>query len=227
MTHAPLTLAQEFVLLASDRETHKRKKPAKSYLHTYAAGAVLIELLSEEIVRINDKGKVEAARHEAVTDDAAALMLDLLERRKPQTLKKWIQSFYSQSKVRSALFRMIVDPLVASGAMTEESYQVMLLFPASRYVPTADSKNRIVERIRAELLENGPVDRQTALLALMLEMSKLVRNYFSEYEGNELKARLARLHEEQGEQWKSIRQIRKAMEELNAVMVSAAVSASV
>jgi len=227
MTHAPFTLAQEFILLATDRETHKWKKPAKSYLQTYAAGAVLIDLLSEEIVRIDEKGKVEAARHEAVTDDAAAFMLDLLERGKPQTLKKWIQSFYSRSKVRSELFRRIVAPLVATGALTEESYQVMLLFPASRFVPTADSKNRIVERIRAELLENGPVDRQTALLALMLEMSKLVRNYFSEYESNELKARLARLHEEQGEQWKSIRQIRKAMEELHAVMVSAAVSASV
>ncbi|UUZ81751.1 GPP34 family phosphoprotein [Paenibacillus sp. P26] len=221
------TLPQEFVLLASDRETHKWRKPLQAYLETYAAGATLIELLSEEAIRLGDKGKLEVNRREEDEDDAARFLLNHLEQAKPQTLKKWVQSFYSRGKVRSALFQTIISPLIASGALKEERYRVMFLFTARRYVPSAAAKDRIVQRIRAEPLENGPVTPQTAMLAMMLGMSKLLRNYFSEYESRELKARLQRMHEEEGEQWESIRLIRKAIEEIDAVMTTVVVTASV
>jgi hypothetical protein len=220
------TLAQEFVLLASDSETHRWKRPMRSYLETYVAGAVLIELLSEEVIRIGDKGKLEVIQHQYNGDEAARIMLHKLGQSRTKTMKKWIQSLYSKGKDRSQVFQAVVKPLVRNEDLKEEQYRIMLLFPASRYVPSAVTKDRIIQRIRAELLENGPVTQQTALLTMMLEMSKLLKGYFSEYERNELKKRLQRLQEEQGDRWKSIRIIRKAIEEMNAVMVSATAAAA-
>lgn len=222
----PFTLAQEFVLLASDAETHRRRRPKRSYLQTYAAGAVLIELMAEEAIRIGDKGKLEVIRHQYNGDEAARIMLQKLGRSRKKTMKKWIQSLYSRRKDRSQVFQAVVKPLVRNGDLKEEKYRVWFLFPASRYVPSAVTKDRIIQRIRAELLEDGPITRQTALLTMMLDMSKLLKAYFSEYEQNELKKRLQRLQEEQGDRWKSILLIRKAIEEINAVIVSVTTAAA-
>jgi hypothetical protein len=108
-----------------------------------------------------------------------------------------------------------VNPLVLNGYLKEEKYRILLLFQATRYVPSTIIKDRIIQRIRAELLENGPVTQQTALLTMMLEMSKLLKSYFSEYEQIELKKRVQRLLEEKGDEWGSIRLIRKTMEEMD------------
>lgn len=98
---------------------------------------------------------------------------------------------------------------------SKEMYRVLFLLPAWRYVSSAAARDEIVRRIRSELLENGPMTRQTALLTLMLETSRLLPGYFSDYERKELKKRLARLHEEQEEEWKSIFQIQKTIEEMD------------
>ena len=222
----PLTLAQEFVLLASDATTHGWRKPRRAYLQTYAAGAVLIGLLDEEAIRIEEKGKLAVARHHFNGDEASRVMLRILEQAGKKTLKQWIQSFYARGKNRSQVFQAVVKPLLCNGDLKEEKVRVWFLIPVSRYVPSAATKDRIVQRIRAELLEEGPITRQTALLTMMLDMSKLLKAYFSEYEQNELRKRLQRLQEEQGDHWKSVHLIRKAIEEFNAVIVSVTTAAS-
>ncbi len=208
------TLAQEFVLLASDSETHKLRRPMRSYLQTYVVCAILIELLSEEVIRVGDKGKLVVIQNQYDGDEAALMMVQKLKQ-SSNTMKEWIQSLYSWGKDSSQLFQAVVNPLVLSGYLMEEKYRKMLLFQATRYVPSTINKDRIIQRIRAELLENGPVTQQTALMTMMLEMSKLLKSYFSEYEQIELKKCVQRLHEEKGDEWDSIRLIRKTMEEMD------------
>ncbi|WP_308633925.1 GOLPH3/VPS74 family protein [Paenibacillus silvisoli] len=213
MVHS-FTLAQEFVLLASDSETHKWRRPMRSYLRTYAAGAILIGLLSEEVIRVGDKGKLVVIENQYNGEAADLMMLQKLKQ-SSKTMKEWIQSIYMWGKDSTRLFQAVVNPLVLSGCLKEEQYRMMLLFKATRYVPSTVHKDRIIQRIRAELLENGPVTKQSALLTMMLEMSKLLKSYFSEYEQLELKKRVQRLHEEKGGEWKSIRLIRKTMEDMD------------
>jgi len=208
------TLAQEFVLLASDFETHKQRRPMRSYLQTYVLGAILIELLSEEVIRVGHKGKLVVIQNEYDGDEAALLMVQNLKQ-SSKTMKEWIQSLYSWRKDSARLFQLVVNPLVLGGYLKEEKYRKMFLFQATRYVPLTKYKDRIIQRIRAELLENGPITQQTALLTMMLEMSKLLRSYFSEYEQIELKKSVQRLHEEKGEEWDSIRLIHKTMAEMD------------
>lgn len=208
------TLAQEFVMLASDSATHKWRRPVRSYLQTYAIGAILIELLSEEVIRVGDKERLAVMHHGYNGDEAALMMLQKLGQ-SGKTMKQWIQSLYSWGKDSSRLFKAIVNPLVLRGDLREEQYRFLFLFKATRYVPSTVNKDRIIQRIRAEMLEDGPVSRQTALLTMMLEMSKLLKSYFSNYEQIELKKRMQRLHEEKGEEWKSIRLIRKTIEDMD------------
>lgn len=209
-----ITLAQEFVLLASDSETHKWRKPWLSYLQTYVAGAVLIELLSEEVIQVGDKGKLLVIQDQYNGDEAAIMMLHKLKQ-SSKTMKEWIQTLYYGGKDRSQLFQSVVKPLVRSEFLKEEHFRIMLLFQATRYVPSTVNKDWIIQRIRAELLENGPVTQKTALLTMMLDVCKLLKSYFSEYEQIELKKRLQRLQEEQGDEWKLIRLIRKTMEDMD------------
>jgi len=222
MMEPALTLAQEFILLASDGATHKWRKPMRSYLHTYAAGAVLIEMLAKEAIRIGEKGKLEVVRAGYRDDEAGQWMIRKLSGAKPATLKKWVQRLYSRSRERSELFEAVARPLIRNGDLREERHRVMLVFSAKRYVPSDASKDRIVRRIRAELLESGPVTRQTALLTMMLETGKLLKGYFSDYERNALEKRLRELQDEQDGQWKSIRQIRKAIEEMDFTGIAVA-----
>ena len=103
MTDSP-TLAQEFVLLASDVETHKWKTPNLSRLETYAAGAVLIELLADGVVQIGREGNVEVVRHMSFESEPAKIMFDILVRSEGRTIKQWIQLFYRKRKDRLPLF---------------------------------------------------------------------------------------------------------------------------
>lgn len=215
------TLAQQFVLLASDSATHKRRKPMRPQFQTYVAGAVLIELLSEEAIRVGDKGKLMIVRQQR-GDEAARLVLDKLRGSKPKTMKQWIQLYYSRSKDCNRLFQTVIKPLLARGDLKEEHYRV-LLFPVSRFEALPASRDRIVQRIRAELLEHGPVDRETSLLAMMLQKSKLLGGYFSEYERHELKRQLERLLQGEGDQLKTVRLVKKAIDEMDAVIATAGI----
>jgi len=57
---------------------------------------------------------------------------------------------------------------------------------------------------------------------MMLETGKLLKGYFSDYERNALEKRLRELQDEQDGQWKSIRQIRKAIEEMDFTGIAVA-----
>jgi hypothetical protein len=70
---------------------------------------------------------------------------------------------------------------IAEGGMLDKS---------SRYVPKKESIDRIVEKIRAELLENGTISETTVALVSLLENSGYIKQYFSAYEKKRLITRL-------------------------------------
>jgi len=59
-----------------------------------------------------------------------------------------------------------------------------------RYAPRRDATTRVIEKIRAEFLEPGPMDDDTICLAALLNTGGLIRSYFSKFEATALKARL-------------------------------------
>ncbi|MNN41393.1 hypothetical protein D3C76_967280 [compost metagenome] len=67
----------------------------------------------------------------------------------------------------------------------------------------------IVQRIRAELLEDGTIDEDIIYLALILDRNNLLMCYFSEYECKSIKDKISEL--KSGELGERIRVIRKSV----------------
>lgn len=63
----------------------------------------------------------------------------------------------------------------------------------SVYIPRADAVDRVIQSIRAELLEEGEVSDETVALASLMEKSNMIKKYFSSYEKDTLKKRLKEL----------------------------------
>lgn len=217
-----LSLSQQYILLAADKQTHKLKTPIKQMLHTFAVGAGIAELLLDERIRLHEDGKLEVRDASPTGSTSLDLLLSRLSSaKKPKTMRKWMYDFYSRSTTRGPFFAAEAEPLLKQGLLQQERARLLLVIPVVRYVPNADAIDRIVQRIRAEMLERGAVDDKTALLVMLLDASRLLKPYFSSYERQELRHKLKELQDQQTGTWKMIRQIRQAIDEINAVIVSA------
>ena len=58
------------------------------------------------------------------------------------------------------------------------------------YVPNANAVHYVVDMIRAEFLEDVEVTEDIASLIILLDKSKVLKTYFSEYEQKEIKKKL-------------------------------------
>ena len=62
--------------------------------------------------------------------------------------------------------------------------------PVKDYIPNANAVHYVVDMIRAEFLEDVEVTEDIASLIILLDKSKLLKTYFSEYEQKEIKKKL-------------------------------------
>ncbi len=221
-------LARQFILLSSSSPTHKVRTLMSVRAQTYAIGAAFVDMLLEGVIRLDEKGKLEVIRHTGTGDVGSDMILQkLMKAGKPKTMKRWIQSYYSLGGDRKKTFEALAMPLIRQGRLQQEQYRVLFLIPAVRYLASAEAKDHIIQRMRAELLEKGPVSDRTAALAMLLEVCKLLKHYFSNYEQRELKLKLQQLHQEQSKQWNTIRQIKKAIDEIDGAIASSAAAGGV
>ncbi|PYI50649.1 GOLPH3/VPS74 family protein [Paenibacillus flagellatus] len=219
------SLPQQYMLLAVDRAAHKHRTPLKQTMQTYVCGAGIVALLLDGRLRIAGDGKLEVADAAPTGTEAGDLLLaHLASAKKPKTMRKWMQDIYSIGRFRSAYFAAEAKPLLGDGWLREEKRKVLFVFPAVRYVPHNGAVGRIVRRIRSGMLQPGTVDDTTALLVMLLEASKLAKPYFSASEQDQLRNKLKALQEQQGERWATIRHIRRAIDDMNAVIVTTTVT---
>lgn len=92
-------------------------------------------------------------------------------------------------------FRALVDGI-------GESLEAMgLVMPAKSavlrndkgYLPSEDAVRGVIEKIRAELLEDGEITEDTAALVILLHKAKILKDYFSKYEQKEIRDKLTEL----------------------------------
>jgi hypothetical protein len=160
-----MLLAEELLLLALDDESGK---VVVTELDKGLAGAVLVELMLAERVRVAEKGEsVRAGRlvlrpGPAPADPILANGLAVLahrEGRKPE---------YVLDALANDLRRKLADRLVEAGVLRREKRKVLGLFPAER-LPAQDSTHEatVRERIRAALAGARPDERTAALISLL------------------------------------------------------------
>ncbi|MEV0939067.1 GPP34 family phosphoprotein [Micromonospora wenchangensis] len=210
---APLTLADELVLLAYDDTGVNRL--GRPHLDYGLSGAVLLELALAGRVEVADDRLVvtdPTPVGHLVLDDALARVADDGKRRRP---KDWI------SRLAKGLPDRVLSGLVDAGVLRRDSDRVLLVFPRTRYPsptgaePVAETEAR--QRMVDALLADGPVEARTAALLGLTRAVGLDRKLFRELPKERLKARTAEIAE--GD-WAAAA-TKKAIEETQAAIMTA------
>ena len=183
-----LTISQEFFLCALD-ERGKFSAWDSTGPICLLAGS-LLDLVCAQCVNITEKEKVEVTAPLPAEFRHVAPLYDYLQSKKPMKLADLTleYTFTFSDKRMNELAAAIGASLVEAGCATAE--EGGFFSSKTAYVPTAGAVDYVVQKMRAELLETGPVSQNTVALVSLLNKSGDIKKYFSEYEKAELAARL-------------------------------------
>lgn len=154
-------------------------------------GALLAELLLAgrlklEVVKKKTFAAIAGSRlvGEPVLDDCLLAVRDAKRR---GTLQKWVERFAHIRRLRQRIALGLCD----RGVLREREDTILLFFTRRRY-PEQDHRyeQRLVDRLRAAVLEDGEVAARTAIAVALAEAARLLPILF---ERKTLKARKARV----------------------------------
>ena len=155
------------------------------------AGA-LLELQMEGCIAVDGK-KVSAAG--ALPQDKGYLkpLYDFI--REKQSVKLYVvvdaYNFSWTDKRINELRDAVGGSLVQLGAAS--ACKAGLLGKQAGYLPGPETVRSVVEQMRAELLEEGPVSDETAALVALLERVKCLKAYFSAFEQKAVRQKIEAL----------------------------------
>lgn len=101
--------------------------------------------------------------------------------------------FNFTDKYINRLIEDIGESLAESGCVRKE--QGGFMNGKTLYIPNEADVDHIVQNIRAELLEDGELSEDIVVLTALLNKSQDLQRYFSSYEKQALKKRLAEIKE--------------------------------
>lgn len=219
-----LTIPQEFVLLALDRETNKLKSIFRQHIALYTVMACLVELSLKGKVQFEDDNTVTILDSTPTGDKAIDRLLEIMTSKKPKKVKNWASYFYQHWYKQREIYKLVVESLIEKDILKVENTEILFVLPKKKYVDVASTRNYIVEKIRAELLEEGNVEEHTVVLVLFLNAKKMLNDYFSDFERKELKRKIAQLKKEKV--FETIKSIDKAIRNMDAAITTSASAAT-
>jgi len=144
----------------------------------------------------------------------------IVAQKKPMTLKdlapEWMVSF-KINKPSGELLAAIGSSLATLGYADELSDKG-LLKSKTRFVPKPEAVKPVIEKIRAELLEDGNITNETICLTALLDSSRIVGNYFSKVEADDLKKRLEEIKNSE-----AFSTVKDVLERITATIIAAIV----
>lgn len=152
-------------------------------------GAGLLELQLENCVKL-DKKSVTVTGELPAGKQYLKPLYDYVNQKKPVKLEKILEAYnYSITDKRlNELFDSIGASLEEMGLAKAEKSGIWGNRKA--FIPTTEAIHYVVDMIRAELLEEVEVTEDIAALVILLDKSKILKVYFSEYERKEIKKKL-------------------------------------
>lgn len=217
-----LTLAEEFYVLSSDPKVSKwYNLKLNGFEKVYTIASSMMELYVRGKISFDQKMmiKVQDATPTGVPylDELHSKMIDSKERK----LKDWLHYFYMFSGLGKKIHEQLVEELVRKNAIKEEDSTMLFLIPTKRYVHLEAINKQIIERLRAEVLEDGKIADHTIMLITLLDGSSILKEYFSSYEEEQLEERLEKLEEENPEVWKVAKTLKTVINEIWAIITVA------
>lgn len=186
-----LDIAQEFLMIALDKDVKKEgffefKNPICVVMSAFW------ELLTAEVIKKDKNNKIIISRK--LDSDKVYLnyIYNAITNEKPKTIKKWIE-YYALSlstKEMKEIVLSVTESLVDIGYIESKKKQGIFK-EKTNYEVHNSYVTPIVERIRAEFLEEGDLTEETIFLASLLYKCQILKNFFSKYESDIVKQRLS------------------------------------
>lgn len=182
-----LTLSQQYLICCVNQRGKISGYAAEKRVCLIAAA--LLELRLEGSVRIEQK-KVIAIRPPQGGCSHLQPLYDFIAEKGPIKILKLLDAYNMSltDKKFHELFCSIGDSLVQLNLVTPS--RGGLLRKEQRYLPSPETVNRIIDRLRTEFLGRGKLAGDTAAMMVLLERSKLLRDYFSKFEQQQMKDKL-------------------------------------
>lgn len=193
-----LSLPQEFFLLTL--KPNGKFPSATSYEFGALLASVLIEFSQSEVLEIKEK-KINMTA-QTIPHDLEYLVstYQILDELKKKTTTNFANKYFTFSdKNYKVLVTSIADSLINIDCIKKEQVKG-LLGDKTVYRASSDHKDRIIQRLRTELLEDGAITAKTVSLVCILNRLKKLEQYFSKYESATLKNRIKELKKSQENQ---------------------------
>ena len=138
--------------------------------------AALLEMQMDG--RIENK-KIRICGELADGKEAFRPIYDYLDAPKPRSIDKVTGEFLVTftNKKLNALLDSVCAPLAEQGLVAPEPG---FLGSQTHYIPDTRAVGLVIDGLRAELLEEGEISEDAAMLAVLLERSNLLKTYFRE-----------------------------------------------
>lgn len=182
-----LSLAQEYLLSTLGEKGKYSSMQIEKGICLVAAG--ILELLMDGISETDGK-KIRMVKPLPQEKSYLSSLAGMINQKQPVKLEKVIEtySFQLNDKKINELFLALGDSLEQLGCVKKETGG--LFGKSTVYIPLAHKKDMVIQKIRAELLEEGELSDDIIALTALLHKSGDLSRYFSNYEKKALKTRL-------------------------------------
>lgn len=213
-----LSLTQQYLLCVLNKNGTLPLFGMEKTLCLSAAG--VLELLLDGVFAFDGKKLTVAAP--LLREKAYLLPIyDVVERKQPVKFEAVVEHFSLgfTDKALHDLTGALGASLAAAGCV--DPGKGGLFGGKDVYVPHAADVDAVVQRIRAELLEDGALSDDTVALAALLNKSGDLQKYFSAYEKKDLKKRLKEIKDNPQNEM-----VQKAVEYIDALLCLVIVAAT-
>ena len=184
-----LSITQEYLICAVNSKGKISGFGSEKLICLIASG--LLELQLEKCIKIDKKRVVVI---DNLPDERLYLkpLYDFVNQQKPVKLEKILEAYNYSFKDRGyELVNSIGASLKDLGLV--EVTCTGIFGNKNVYIPNANAVHYVVDMIRAEFLEDVEVTDDIAALIVLLDKSKLLKIYFSEFEQKEIKKKLKKI----------------------------------
>lgn len=185
-----LSITQQFLALAVN-DKGKISSFDQNAMVCLIAGGV-IELAQAGCIEIRDKRATTVEKPERALEHLLPLY-EYIREHEPVKADKIVNDFYMSitGKRFEALFDGVMESLRAQGLT--EMVESGLFGRERNPAPKEKVVRAVVDNLRAELLDDDPVDAETAVVAMLLDKSGDLKEHFSKDERRAMKERLKAL----------------------------------
>lgn len=182
-----LSIVQEYLICSFDKKGNLPMIGKE--ISTCVLAGSLIELLQAQVIKIDNRSI--SITSELVNElHYLKSIYNEINKHKSIEINNLIKMYVMSltDKKLKILISDLCSELESKQCVTKHIGKV--LFNSERFIPNEECVDYVVEKIRAELLEEGIISDEVIALVSLLDKSNLLKKYFSKYESKKIKQRL-------------------------------------